>query len=161
MKQFKLQRTINAPRALVFAAWTQAEHLEHWWGPTGLGLEVVSLDLRPGGMFHYAMVTPEGSKSYGRFVYQEILAPEKLAYIVSFADKHGEAVRAPFSAAWPVEMWNEVTFEDQDGATLITLTGRAHNATDEEIKTFTDGFQSMELGFTGTLNQLENYLKTL
>jgi len=50
-----ITRTINAPRGLVFEAFTQKEHLKHWWGPAGWEMEVIKLDLRPGGICHYCL----------------------------------------------------------------------------------------------------------
>jgi uncharacterized protein YndB with AHSA1/START domain len=161
MEKFIYSRTLKAPRQLVFDAWTKAEHLGQWWGPKGLGLEILALDVRPGGMFHYAMVPPGGRKMYGRFIFQEVDAPRKLAYIVSFADAEANAIRPPFPDPWPVEMMNVVTFEETADGTLVTLTGNAHNASPEEIRTYTNNFKSMEGGFGGTFDKLEEYLATL
>lgn len=90
---FFLQRTLNFPRALVFQAFTQPEHLLHWWGPKGSSIEVVRLDLHKQGMFLYSM-EQGGQKMYGRFVYQDIKAPERLSYTSAFSDENGNAIRA-------------------------------------------------------------------
>lgn len=161
MEKFVYSRILKAPRQLVFDAWTKAEHLGQWWGPKGLGLEILSLDVRPGGMFHYAMVLPDGQKMYGRFAFLEVEPPVRLVHINSFADEHGTPIRPPFPDPWPVEMMNVVTFEETPDGTLVTLTGNAHNASPEEIRTYTSNFKSMEGGFGGTFDKLEEYLATL
>jgi hypothetical protein len=103
---FTITRLFDAQRERVFEAWTNRQHLEKWWGPKGLGLEVLALDLRVGGVYHYAMIPPTGDRMYGRFVFLEISPPEKLVYLNSFADAEGNAIRPPFSDVWPVEMLN-------------------------------------------------------
>lgn len=156
--EFHIERLIDAPRERVWQAHTQAEHLAHWWGPKGLGLRVLSLDLRPGGHFHYAMVAPDGSETYGRFVYREILAPERLVWINSFADAAGQAVRHPMAPGWPLHMRVQVDLFDVDGRTRLVLRSRAIDASAAECATFEAGFASMRGGFGGTYDQLDSYL---
>lgn len=50
-----LTRTLQAPRALVFQAFTEPEHLARWWGPKGFAIEVIRFELKPGGLFHYRL----------------------------------------------------------------------------------------------------------
>jgi uncharacterized protein YndB with AHSA1/START domain len=154
-------RTFNAPRDLVFKVWTEAEHLHHWWGPKGFALGVAKLELRPGGVFHYSMRNDEGHEMWGKFVYREIAAPEKLVYTNSFSDAEGNTVRAPFSNTWPLEILNTLTFTEHDGKTTVTLRGGPINATDEEIKMFESMHESMHQGFGGTFDQLDEYLAAL
>ncbi|MFC5529539.1 SRPBCC domain-containing protein [Cohnella yongneupensis] len=54
-KELVITRVLNAPRELVFKAWSEAEHLKRWWGPKGFEINVAQLDFRPGGFFHYNM----------------------------------------------------------------------------------------------------------
>ena len=63
--EFTITRVFDAPRQLVWDAWTQAERLAEWWGPAGFKLKVAKLDLRPGGTFHYSMVAPNGHEMWG------------------------------------------------------------------------------------------------
>jgi uncharacterized protein YndB with AHSA1/START domain len=156
-----ITRTFNAPRDLVFKVWTEAEHLTHWWGPKGFALGVAKLELRPGGVFHYSMRNDEGFEMWGKFVYREITAPEKLTYVSSFSDAEGNTVRAFFSNTWPLEVFNTLTFTEQDGKTTVTLRGGPINATEEEIKFYESMHESMHQGFAGTFGQLDEYLATL
>jgi uncharacterized protein YndB with AHSA1/START domain len=155
-----ITRVFNAPRNLVFKMWTEAEHLEKWWGPKGFNIVVSKLDLRPGGIFHYCMAG-NGFEMWGRFVYVEIDEPQKLVFINSFSDKDGGVTRAPFSASWPLEVMNTLILTEQEGKTTLTIKGGPHNATDEEYKTFMEGISSMQQGFGGTFDQLEEYLASL
>ena len=103
-KKLEIIRTFNAPRELVFIAFTEANHLLQWWGPKGWNLEITKLDLQTGGVFHYSQTSSEGHMMWGKFVYKEINAPEKLVYTNSFSDEEGNTTRAPFNDNWPLEI---------------------------------------------------------
>ena len=60
VEEFVVQRLFNAPRKLVFKAFTEADGLAQWWGPKGSKLKVLQLDIRPGGLFHYSFQYPNG-----------------------------------------------------------------------------------------------------
>lgn len=160
-QNFVISRTFQAPRELLFRVMTEAGHLEHWWGPKGMVLKVVSLDVRPGGVFHYALETADGPVMWGRFAYREIVAPERLVFTSAFADADGQVIRAPFSATFPLEVMNVWTLTEADGATTLTLTGGPHEATAEEQAFYESMLPSMNQGFAGTFEQLEAYLATL
>ena len=157
---FVVTRVFNAPRELVFKAWTEPGRLRHWWGPNGFTMRVAKLDLRPGGVFHYGMRAPNGQDMWGKFVYREIVPPERLAFVVSFSDENGNTVRAPFSATWPLEVLSTVTLTERDGKTTLTMQGVPVNATEIERKTFADGDTGMQQGWAGTLDQLAAHLAT-
>jgi uncharacterized protein YndB with AHSA1/START domain len=156
--EFVFSRVLDAPRQRVWRAFTEADQLAHWWGPKGFKLHVEKLDLRPGGIFLYRMRSTGGQEMWGRFVYREIAAPERLVFVVSFSDAQGGITRAPMSETWPLQMLNIVTFAERDGRTIVTLRGRAINATDKERATYVAGYQSMQAGFGGTFDQLVAYL---
>lgn len=151
-----LSRTLDAPRDLVFRAWTEPERLARWWGPKGFGISVVRLDLRPGGIFHYRMTPPGGgSPMHGRFVYREVRAPDRLVFVTSFADEKGEIARAPFfGGTFPLEILNVLTLAERDGRTALSMTGVPINASAQERATFIGAFESMQKGWGGTLDQL-------
>src|SRR4051812_28782046 len=118
--EFKITRVLDAPRELVWKAHTEADRLMQWWGPKGLKMIAGELDLRPGGIFHYGMETPDGQQMWGKFVYREIVPQEKLVFVVSFSDANGGITRHPMSDTWPLEILNILTFEEQDGQTTLT-----------------------------------------
>ena len=156
-----ITRVFNAPRDTVWKAWTEADRLAQWWGPKGCTIRVVKLDVRPGGIFHYAMQFQPGHDMWGRFIYREVVAPERIVFISSFSDEAGGITRAPFpniSETWPLEIRNTVTLTEQNGRTTLTLRGRPVDPKPEEIKTFTGMFDSMRGGFGGTFDKLDAYL---
>ena len=158
VNELVITRVLDAPIDLVFKTITKAEHLAHWWGTKGLKLVVLQLDLRVGGVFHYSMETENGQKMWGKFVYREIDEPNRIVFVNSFADEQGNSIRAPFSPVWPLEILNSCTFSEQNGKTLLTLRGAPINATDEEVKLFESMKTSMQQGFSGTFDQLTEYL---
>ena len=120
-----ISRVPDAPRSLVWKAWTDQEQLARWWGPAGYRLRVATIDLRPGGLFHYAMSAPGGQPMWGKLVYQEVSPTDRMIFVSSFCDEKADTIRNPMSAAWPLEIRN-----------TLTLKGGPINATREEKKTF-------------------------
>jgi uncharacterized protein YndB with AHSA1/START domain len=156
--EFIITRVFDAPRDLVWKLWTEEQHLKHWWGPKGFTIMSVKVDLRPGGVMHYGMRAPDGTETWGRFVYREIVAPERLVFIVSFSDPAGGVTRHPWSPDWPLQTLSTVTFEDQGGRTAVAVKWVAYEATELERKTFAEGKASMQQGWTGTFEQFGDYL---
>ncbi|HLZ70725.1 MAG TPA: SRPBCC domain-containing protein [Dehalococcoidia bacterium] len=156
--ELTITRVFAAPRELVFKAWTELERLRQWWGPQGFTWVTGTLDLRPGGVFHYGMRAPDGADLWGKFVYREVTPPERLAFVSAFSDAAGNTVRAPFSATWPLEILNVLSFAEQEGRTTLTMQGYTVNATEAERKTFAEWRDSVQQGFAGTFAQLDAHL---
>lgn len=154
---FVVLRAFDAPREVVFAALTDPAHLAKWFGPAGMGLRVISSELRPGGWMRYAM-KPGPTEMYGRFVYRLVLAPERLAYVVSFTDEQGEPIRHPASNSWPLEVLAIATLTEHGGKTLLCSRSMPIHASDEERRTFVGGHAGMVKGFQGTYDQLDAHL---
>src|ERR1051325_8438339 len=112
---FTVSRTFQAPRALVWKAHSEIEHMAKWWGPKGFTWLKGTLDFRPGGMFHYGMRAPNGSEMWGKFVYREIAAPERIVFVNSFSDPACGTTRAPFAAGWPLGVFTGLNLTEQDG----------------------------------------------
>ena len=158
-RPFVSTRDFAAPRALVWRAWTERDRLVQWFGPKGFTMPVAKMDFRPGGMFHYCMTAPNGAPMWGKFVYREIVPPEKLVWVNSFSDPDGGVTSHPFSKdPWPRQMLTVVTFTERDGRTTVTVNWLPLDATDDERKTFEAGRGSMNQGWGGTMEQLEAYL---
>ncbi|MCX6020662.1 MAG: SRPBCC domain-containing protein [Chloroflexi bacterium] len=123
-QEIVVTRVIDAPRHLVFQAWTNPEHLMRWWAPIGMTTPYCTVDLRVGGLFHYCMQPEEGERVWGRGIYLEIVEPERIVFTDSFADAEGNPVPPShygMSASHPAETVVTVTFAEQDGKTLLTL----------------------------------------
>jgi len=156
---FVMSRVFAAPRDLLWKCFTDPERMKHWWGPKGAKVIASKMDLRVGGTYLYGMQTPDGKVMWGKFVYREIVPPEKLVFINSFSDEKGGVTRHPLSPSWPMQLLTVFTFEEQaNGKTKFTIRWSTHKATEEEQKTFDAGHASMTQGWGGTLEQLEAYL---
>jgi uncharacterized protein YndB with AHSA1/START domain len=158
LRGFTVTRVFDAPRELVWRAHTEARHLARWWGPKGFETTVARLELLPGGMFLYRMRSAAGQAMWGRFVFRDIAAPRRLAYVLSFSDEDGGITRAPFGADWPLEVLSIVTLDERDGKTALTLRSWPLDATEAERQAFTGGYKSMDGGFNATYDQLVDYL---
>jgi uncharacterized protein YndB with AHSA1/START domain len=160
-RELVIMRQFNAPRELVFKMLTEATHLAKWWGPKGLGVKVHKLDVKPGGMFLYSGSVPNGPEMWGKFIYREIQAPEKLVFVNSFSDKDGGTTPNPFAPGWPLEVMNTITLTEHDGKTTLLIKGKPINATAEQVAMFEANFGNMNSGFAGTFDQLDEYLASL
>ncbi len=158
-QEFVIARVFDAPRDVVFKAFTDPERMKHWWGPKGFTVIKSEMDLRVGGIYHYALRGPDGSIIWGKFVYREISAPGRIVLINSFSDEQGGTTHHPMMAAWPLEMLSIFTFEDAgSGKTRFTVNWSPHNSSEKERATFAAGHASMNQGWSGTFDQLAAYL---
>jgi uncharacterized protein YndB with AHSA1/START domain len=156
--EFEFSRTFDASREDVWNAFTQPEHLKHWWGTPGTTIEIARHELKPGGMFHYRMKFPDGRAMWAKFIFQEIIAPERLVWLNGFSDEHGGLTRNPWVPTFPLQTLNTVTLAEQEDKTLLTITVVPFNTIDEELRVFAGGITGMKAGFGASFKVLENYL---
>ena len=104
-----MTREFNAPRKLVFEAWTQPEHVRHWFGPRGVTLPVCEIDLRVGGAWRYSWRKDDGSEMTMTGTVQEVKAPERLVTTERWGPE------------WP-ETRNTLVLTEAGGRTTMTLT---------------------------------------
>lgn len=117
-------RVFDAPRRLVFKAWTEPQRMMQWWGPRGFTCPVCRINLRPGGVFHSCMRSPEGQEFWSRGVYRDILEPELIVLTDGFADEKGNPVSPEqygMGPDWPHEAIIHVTFTENEGKTTLAL----------------------------------------
>jgi uncharacterized protein YndB with AHSA1/START domain len=160
--EFLISRTFDAPRALVWKAWTTPELMAKWWGPKEATINISKMDFREGGTYLYSMDTQmcAGGVMWGKFEYQEIIAPEKMVFINYFSDEKGGVTRHPLVPSWPEKMLSTITFQEKNGKTTVTIRWTLLNPTAEERKVFTDHMAGMNQGWTGSLDKLEEFLKS-
>jgi uncharacterized protein YndB with AHSA1/START domain len=155
---FVISRTFDVPRERMWKAWTEREQLMKWFGPKDFTMTAAEMDFRPGGMFHYCLRSPDRKPMWGKFVYREIAGPERIVLVNSFSDEAGGITRHPMSPTWPREMLSTFTLAEQNGKTTVTIEWIPLNPTDEECKTFDSSHEGMKQGWSGTFDQLANYL---
>jgi uncharacterized protein YndB with AHSA1/START domain/predicted enzyme related to lactoylglutathione lyase len=134
-REIVITRVYDAPRALVFKAWTEPARVTRWWGPNGFTTPVCRIDLRPGGIIHTCMRSPDGQDNWSRGVYREIVDPALIIATDTFADADGNIVEPTqygMSATWPREALITVTFVEQDGRTTMTLRHAVGSASESE-----------------------------
>jgi uncharacterized protein YndB with AHSA1/START domain len=153
----KIVREFNAPKTLVFDAFASPEAFGEWWGPAGSQLSVESFDFQPGGKTHYKM-EGGGHVMWGLFQYKNIQRADLLEFVSSFADAEGKIITSPFPMDFPLEIFNQITLEESEGVTTLTIQGQPINATEAQLETYYSIMDSMHQGFGGTFDQLEAYL---
>lgn len=120
----EITRIFDAPRELVWRAWTDPQHLMRWWGPAHFTAPACTIDLRVGGKYHFCMQAPDGQRFWSTGVYQELAAPVRMVFTDSFADEVGNVVPGSYYGMGddiPLEMRVTVTFEDVGGKTKMTV----------------------------------------
>jgi uncharacterized protein YndB with AHSA1/START domain len=156
---FVISRIFDAPRELVWRAFTEPERMKEWWGPKGSTIVASKMDLHVGGIYHGAMRGPDGRVMWAKFVYREIVEPERLVWAQSFSDEAGGLTRHPLSPTWPLELMTIVTFEEAPGGkTKLTLRWSPLDAREDERKTFDAAHDSMRGGWGGSFDQLAAFL---
>ena len=155
---FTISRIFEAPRDLVWTAWTDATHLIRWWGPKGFTIVKCDMDLREGGLFHYAVKAPDGKIMWGKWIFREIAKPTRLTAVVAYSDEKCGEARHPFSRTWPLKMLSTNTLEEEGRRTRVTIRRSPLEPTKEELKTFAAGMETMNQGWNETMDQLTDYL---
>ena len=142
-----ITRTFDAPRELVFKAWTDPTHVAQWWGPKYFTNPVCELDVRPGGAILIHMRGPDGVVYPMKGVFHEIVEPERLVFTSSaFEDEEGNP---------QLEALNTVTFAEHEGKTKLTL----HAVVVKATPAAKGALQGMEEGWNQSLDRLAEYLR--
>ena len=153
--------TFDAPRELVWRAYSEEKELRQWWGPQGFRMESASLDFRDGGRFHYGMRSPDGTMMWGKLLYCEIKPLQRLVNVVVFSDEQGGTTRHPFAPNWPRELYGVMTLAEESGKTTLALRVRPQNATRLEREAFAAGREGMKQGCQSSFAQLAEHLERM
>lgn len=136
-----LARTFDAPRKVVFEAWTDPYHVAKWWGPTGFTNPVCEWDARPGGAIRIEMRAPDGTLYPMRGEIREIVSPETLIFTSAVDDAQSNTI---------LEVLHTVTFAEREGKTTVTVDSHVTKAM-PEAEPMLDG---MEDGWSQSLERL-------
>ena len=141
-REIVIERVFDAPRTLVFEAWTKAEHVAHWWDPSGTPLAVCEIDLRPNGAFRFVNSGPDGAKYPFTGLYREVTPPSRL--VMGGPASEGGSVCT-------------LVFSEQDGKTTLTMTFACPSRAER------DALLQMRVdeGTAQTLDNLDEYLKAI
>lgn len=146
-REVLIERVFDAPRDLVFRAWTEPDWLMKWWGPTEWPLARCTVDLRPGGAWHYCMRSrADGQEAWGKAVYELVEPIDRLVFRDTFSDAEGNEY-PPFART-------SVSFSDEGGRTRVTSLGTYDSAAERQ-KVLDMG---MAEGITICLEQLAQHL---
>ena len=138
-------RFFNAPRELVFKAFTDPKHVTQWWGPNGFTTTTLVMDVRMGGTWRYIMHGPDGKEYTNRIVYSEVVPPEKLVY------EHGEDIDND-----PMRFHVTIIFETTNGGTQLTMRMLFASAAQwQEVRKYA------EPGHRQTMDKLEKFLSKM
>jgi uncharacterized protein YndB with AHSA1/START domain len=144
----ELTRTFNAPRELVWQAWTEVDKLQQWWGPPHFTNPRCEIDLRPGGRIHIDMRAPDGVIYPMGGEYEQIVPPERLVFLTSAVDEQGEPIFVNR---------NTVVFREVEGGTEISV----HAVTIESTPHAMQYLKGMREGWNGSLDKFADFLRTL
>ena len=147
-RELVITRIFDAPRELVFKAWTDPKHLAQWWGPKGFTNPVCEMDVRPGGSLRIVMRAPDGVDHPMKGVFREVVEPERLVFTNVAVDAQGNHL---------LEGLTTVTFAEQGGKTKLTVRTNAAGLVAEAAQMLA----GMEEGWTQSQDRLEAYLVTV
>ena len=137
-----IMRVFDAPRALVWKAWTDPKMMAQWFGPRGFANPVCELDVRVGGSLRIVMHGPDGNDYPMKGVFRQVVVPERLVFSNIATDKDGNHL---------LEGETTVTFAENDGKTTLTLTTYAAGLVPIAPKMLA----GMEAGWTQSIDKLE------
>jgi uncharacterized protein YndB with AHSA1/START domain len=144
-REVVITRVFDAPRELVFRAWTDPQHLSQWWGPKGFTNPICQVDARLGGAWHIVMRAPNGAEYPCGGVYREFAPPARLVFTNVAMDKDGRLI---------IDGLTTVTFAEHGGKTKLTLQTRATGL----VSYAPQMLAGMEAGWTQSLDRLAEKL---
>ncbi|PCJ36267.1 MAG: type III effector protein [Cellvibrionales bacterium] len=145
LPEYKLDRTFDAPRELVWRAWTDPEILNRWYGPN-IETIIHQFDLKPGGSWLNEMKMG-GNSDFSKMVFQEVTPPKKLVWHHCSTDANWVVASSSMMPNWPRKLLTTVLFEEKGDKTSVCLTQVPLDATDAEIACFAEAMANMDHGW--------------
>lgn len=160
LPEYILDRTFDAPRDLVWRAWTEPEILSRWYGP-GAETIIHEFNLSPGGLWLNEMRWGERS-NFQKVIFKEVSEPEKLVWHHhSSTDSEWNDAPNPMMPDWPAILLTTVTFQENDAKTDVRLTWVPFDASEAEIACFTGAMDGMNKGWGSGFAVLDELLQEL
>jgi uncharacterized protein YndB with AHSA1/START domain len=161
-EHFVINRSFDASIDVMFDMWTDPKHFSQWLPPTGFTMKFIRAEIKEGGSSFYSMTDGKDITMYGSVRYLEIKRPNFIKYVQDFRDEHEKISRHPFAPTWPEYMTTTIFLnEEEDGQTRVTVVWEAaDNANSEELAAFVKEKAGMTMGWTGSFDKLEDYLKS-
>lgn len=158
-----LIREFDAPRQLVYDAWTNIEHLNNWMFPMpGCTCEYVSADITSGGTSLHKVTMNNGNEMWLFTQYEEVTAPEKLVFLQYMSNQNGDILHMSHMPNWPKHMLATVIFETlTNERTKLTFYWEPQNPSELEIEAFENSREQHGRGWGAGLAQLHTYLSNL
>ncbi len=155
-----INRVFDAPRQLVFDAWTKVEHLNNWMFPMpGCKCEFVSADITAGGTSLHKVIMPNGYEMWLFTRYEEVRSPEKLVFLQYMSNENGDIIPNSQIPNWPKDMLATLLFKEvSENKTELTFLWEPQNPTSEEIAVFEATREDHGKGWGAGMEQLETYL---
>jgi len=159
----EIVREFNAPRKLVFDAWTQVKHLNNWMFPmAGCKCEFVSANIVSGGDSLHKLTMPNGNQMWLLTKYEEVLPPERLVFLQYFSNESGDIVPMPHMPDWPKHMLATLHFEViEANRTKLTFLWEPRNATAQELIAFESTRTDHGKGWGAGMEQLHIYIESI
>ena len=159
LPHYVLERTFDAPPALVWRAWTDPDLVNRWYGP-GVETVIHRLEPKPGGLWLLEMRMGEKS-FFQRAEYTEATPHERLVWLHANADADWNIVANPMMANWPRVLLTTVTFDEAGAQTKLRLTWTPHEANEDEISCFAGALEGMDKGWAAGMKLLAELLEEL
>ncbi|WP_046175593.1 SRPBCC family protein [Domibacillus indicus] len=157
-RELIMEQVFDAPRTLVFQAFSKPEHLEAWWGPQGCETESRQFEFKPDGVWHFCMRCADksqgeyyGEESWSKAVFHEVVQPERIMYTNLLTNEEGNIIEGTPSVQMDIQF-----AEDENRTRLIV---RSRFASAEELQQVVE--MGMVQGFSSQFNRLDDFLKEL
>lgn len=159
----ELIREFNAPRELVFDAWTHVKHLNNWMFPMpGCQCDFVSANIVAGGESLHKLTMPNGNEMWLLTKYEEVVAPERLVFLQYFSNDQGDELAMPHMPDWPRHMLATLRFEEiSENRTKLTFLWEPRDATAAELLVFETTRSDHDKGWGAGIEQLHLYIETI
>ncbi len=145
LPEYVLERVFDAPREMVWRAWTDPDLLHRWYGP-GVETVIHRFDLKSGGAWLNEMKWG-GNSNFSKMSFQEVVEQEKLVWHHASTDGDWNTIKNPMMPDWPQVLLTTVTFTDQGDKTIVRLTQVPLDASEAEIACFAETMAGMDKGW--------------